>query len=159
MMYLTDRTKIAAAINFGEFPVLSINIENRPFEGSNYAKGCRVRVAWDNPEYKGMTTHGELFMEDDGRLGITGEGAMLTASFGYRDVMKMAAEANVPIIHKGQTVVVVMDIPSITTCLVRVMRVPDRIDARCQVVAYLEDPDNELEKEVAKTLRRIIHRR
>ena len=160
MMYLTDRHEIAAAMNFGKFPVLQINIENRPFEDSCYAKGCRVRVAWDHKDrrYEGMTTHGELFLDEDGKLKIGGEGTMLTARFGYSDVMKMAAEANVPVVHKGQVVVVVMDIPSTKTCLVRVMKVSERIDIHCQVVAPLEDVSDEEAAEIRKEFRRKLSR-
>ena len=38
MKYLTDRTEIGKAINFGKYPVLFINRENRPYPdvGSDY---------------------------------------------------------------------------------------------------------------------------
>lgn len=62
-------------------------------------------------------------------------------------------------VHKGQTVVVVMEVPSIPSCMVRVMRVSDRIDIHCQVVAHLDDLNAEQEAEVKNTLRRIIRRR
>ena len=158
MMYLTDRHEIAAAMNFGKYPVLTINLDNRPFEDSRYAKGCRVRVAWDHKDsrYAGMTTHGNLFLDEDGKLKIGGDGAMLKASFGYSDVMKMAAEANVPVVHKGQGVVVVMDIPSTKTCLVRMMKVSDRINIHCQTVATLEDIDDESAAEIRKMFKRMM---
>lgn len=146
MRFLTDRTEIAEAMNFGKYPVLVLNRENRPMADvvpeSDYAVGCRVKVAWDNkdPRYEGMTTHGELYIEN-GKLHISGEGACLKAGFGYSDVIKMAAEANVPIIHKGQTVVVVEDYPSKKHCTVRLMKVSDRIDIHCSRVASLEDID------------------
>lgn len=160
MMYLTDRSEIAAAMNFGLYPVLTINLENRPFEDSRYAKGCRVRVAWDHKDrrYEGMTTHGELFLDEDGKLKIGGEGAMLSASFGYHDVMKQAAEANVPVVHKGQGVVVVMDIPSTKTCMVRMMKVSDRIDIHCQVVCRLDDVSDDEAVEIRRGLKRVINR-
>ena len=145
MKYLTDRTEIAMAINFDKYPVLYLNRENRPFAKdmpeSDYAVGCRVRVAWDSKEsrYEGMTTHGNLYIED-GRLAINREGSMLTASFGYHDVIKMQAEArNAVIVHRGQEVVVVEDWPSKKTCTVRMMKVSDRIDIHCSTVAHLED--------------------
>lgn len=147
MKYLTDRTEIAKAINFGKYPVLTLNRENQPYkdlyedtEYSDYAVGCRVRVAWDrkDPRYEGMTTHGNIYIEK-GKIGISGEGACLSSSFGYTDVMKMAAEANTPIVHAGQTVVVVEEIPSKKFCTVRLMKVSDRIDIHCTTVATLND--------------------
>ena len=160
MMYMTNRQEIACAMNFGKYPVLTINLENRPFEDSNYAKGCRVRVAWDHKDrrYEGMTTHGELFLDEDGKLKISGEGSMLSASFGYHDVMKMAAEANVPVVHKGQLVVVVMEIPSTKTCVVRMMKVAPRIDIYCQVVCHLDDVSDEEAAEIRKEFQRMLNR-
>lgn len=160
MMYLTNRQEIAAAMNFGKYPVLTINIENCPYEGSRYARGCRVRVAWDHKDrrYEGMTTHGALFLDDGGKLGISGEGACLSASFGYSDVMDMAAEANVPVVHKGQAVCVVMDMPSKKTCMVRMMKVHERIDIHCQVVAYLKDIDLDGAREIRDEFRRMLSR-
>lgn len=160
MMYLTDRHEIAVAMNFGKYPVLTINLENNPFEGRRFAKGCRVRVAWDHKDrrYEGMTTHGELILDEDGKLKISGEGATLTASFGYSDVMKMAAEANVPVVHKGQGVVVVMDIPSTKTCMVRMMKVSPRIDIHSQVVCHLDDIADDEAAEIRKEFKRFLNR-
>ena len=147
MKYLTDRTEIAKAINFGKYPVLTLNRENQPYkdlyedtEYSDYAVGCRVRVAWDSkdPRYKGMTTHGKIYIEK-GKIRISGEGACLSSIFGYTDVMEMAAEANTPIVHAGQTVVVVEEFPSKKCCTVRLMKVSDRIDIHCTTVATLND--------------------
>ena len=159
MMYLTNRQEIATAMNFGQYPVLTINLENRPYEDSDYARGCRVRVAWDHSErrYAGMTTHGVLYIEN-GRLEISGEGAMLSASFGYRDVMEMAAEANVPVVHKGQVVVVVMELPSKETCMVRVMKVSPRINIHCQTVCHLEDLNAEEAAEIRQNFQRVLNR-
>lgn len=150
MKYLTNRHEIAEAINFGKYPVLTLDRENRPYKkerpDSDYAIGCRVRVAWDhaNPRYAGMTTHGALYIEG-GKLKISGEGACLSASFGYSDVIEMAAEANVPIVHAGQKVVVVENWPSVKTCTVRIMKVSDRVDTQCMVAASLEDIEEDAE--------------
>lgn len=144
MKYLTNRTEIAEAINFGKYPVLTLNRENRPFADvkpdSDYATGCRVRVAWDRkePRYAGMATHGNIYIEN-GKIRISGEGACLTNRFGYLDVMEMVSEANAPVVHAGQTVVVVEDYPSKQSCTVRMMKVSDRIDIHCMTVATLED--------------------
>lgn len=140
MKYLTERTEIAKAMNFGKYPVLTLNREDRPFLGSDFCRGGRVRVAWDsdNPRYEGMTTRGSLYCEN-GKLCISGEGACLKDGFGYSDVIKMMTEANTPIVHKGQTVVVVEDWPSQKVCKVRMMKVSDRIDKFCSTVAELED--------------------
>jgi len=141
MIYLTDRHEIAKAINFGKHPVLYLNRENhKGFTNTDYAVGCRVRVAWDHkdPRYAGMTTHGNLYIEN-GRLAISSEGGCLHADFGYRDVIEMQEEARAVVVHKSQTVVVVEDWPSKKVCTVRMMKVSDWIDPHCMTVARLED--------------------
>ena len=144
MRYLTDKKEIAAALNFGKYPVLTINRENNPYAvnrpDSDYAIGCRVRVAWDkaDPKYAGMTTHGHLYYEN-GRLAISKDASIMTNSFGYEDVMEMVAEANTPVVHKGQEVVVVEEWASKRECAVRIMKVSNKIDTLCQTVATLQD--------------------
>lgn len=142
MEFIVDRKEIAQTLNFGKYPVLSIDRDNKRFEGNDYARGCRVKVAWDHKDtrYAGMTTHGELYY-DDGKYAISGECTVLTASFGYSDVMEMVREANAVTVHAGQTVVVVENWSTRKSCRVRMMKVSDRIDIHCVTVAQLEDID------------------
>ena len=92
-MYITDRKEIGKAINFGKYPVLFINRENRPYPeyGGDYSIGCKVRVAYDNG-MEGMTTRGNIFFSNEnGRdsLAISSRGSMLKAGFGRSDVLDM----------------------------------------------------------------------
>lgn len=142
-MYLTDRQDIGKAINFGKYPVLFINRENRPYPefGGDYSVGCKVRVAYSIwPD--GITTRGNLFFSDEdgkSKLAISSRGSMLKAGFGRSDVMEMVEWAQAPVVRKGQTVVVVEDWPSEKRCTVRLMKVPNQIDVHCQTVAVLQD--------------------
>ena len=142
-MYVTYRKEIGKAINFGKYPVLFINRENRPYPeyGGDYSIGCKVRVAYDNG-MEGMTTRGNIFFSNEnGRdsLAISSRGSMLKASFVRSDVLDMVEWAQAPVVHKGQTVVVVEDWPSENKCSVRLMKLPDRVDVHCQTVAVLQD--------------------
>ena len=141
MRYLTDRQEIAEAMNFGKYPVLTLNRENRPFEDNDFSEGCGVRLAWDRKDsrYEGMTSSGNLYRDENGKMGISGGGAHLKESFGYMDVMEMADRANWPVIHRGQEVVVVEEWPSKRECTVRLMKVSDRIDIHCVTMAVLEE--------------------
>lgn len=146
MKYLTDRHEIAKAMNFGKHPVLYINMENRPFAelnpDSDYAVGCRVRVHWDSnkPGYQDMYSNGQIY-HSGGEIKIGSEGACLKADFCREDVIAMYHLANIPMIHKGDTVVVVEDYPGKKMCKVRVMKMPDRFDRFCQTMCALEDID------------------
>ena len=142
-MYITDRKEIGKAINFGKYPVLFINRENRPYPEyvGDYSIGCKVRVAYDRGP-SGLTTRGNLFFSNEnGRdeLAISSRGSMLKAGFGRSDVLNAVEWAQAPVVRKGQTVGVVEDWPSEGKCSVRLMKVPDRIDVHCQTVAVLQD--------------------
>ena len=142
-MYVTDRKEIGKAINFGKYPVLFINRENRPYPEyvGDYSIGCKVRVAYDRGP-SGLTTRGNLFFSNEnGRdeLAISSRGSMLKAGFGRSDVLNAVEWAQSPVVQKGQTVVVVEDWPSEGRCTVRLMRVPDQIDVNCITVAVLQD--------------------
>lgn len=146
MKILTERKEIAKAINFGKYPVLVLDMDNhKGYEKYNpdtkFCEGQRVRVAWDRSDYEGMTSNGSIMMGDDGTIYISGRCAILQADFGYSDVMEDATWANAPVIHKGQRVVVIMDWSKEKRCMVRMMKVSDRIDIHCQRVATLEDID------------------
>lgn len=141
-MMLTEKREIAEAMNFGKYPVLVLDRENhRGFENTLYCEGQKVRVAWDHsdPRYAGMTTRGHIYMDENGQLAISGRGAILTDSWGYYDVMEDAEWANAPVVHKGQTVIVIHNWPSKKACMVEKLKVSDRIDRFCSTVATLKD--------------------
>ena len=144
MRFLTDRHEIAAAINFDKYPVIKINRENRPFEGSAYSTGDNVRVAWDRADYPGLTTRGRIYYDpDDEKYHISGDCTCLHNDFGRSDVIEMYEWANSALVHKGQVVIVIADYPSRGACYVMPMRVSDHIDIHCSRVATLEPVEND----------------
>ena len=64
-------------------------------------------------------------------VGFTNRGAVNTT-------LKMLEEANAPIVHKNQLVVLIEDFPSESKCYVNVMKVSKYIDIHCSTVARLE---------------------
>lgn len=140
MKYLTERTEIAKAMNFGKYPVLYIDMDDKKYKESDYCVGCNVRVHWDDkdPRYKDMYSTGHLYY-CDGKFAISGDATCLSADFGRRDVVQMYLKANTPMIHKGDTVVMVMDFSKSRMCKVALMKMPDRINKFCQTLAVLEE--------------------
>lgn len=146
MKFITDRHEIGKVLNFGKYPVLTINLENKPAASyapdSDYAVGCKVRVAWDHndPRYEGMTENCTLFIED-GRYDLSGRWGCLHESFGRQDILEDAEWAMTQVVHKGQEVVLIEDWPSKGQCRVRMMKVSEHIDIHCQTVAQLIDAE------------------
>lgn len=144
--YITKRTEIAKAINFGKYPVLRLDVTNKLGYDENdehgFCEGDKVRVAFQTKNYGELYTHGNIYRED-GKIAISGNATCISSSFGYHDVIEMAEWANTPLIHAGQEVVVVLYNPEIKACIVQLMKVSDRIDPHCMTVAVLEEIDEE----------------
>lgn len=136
MRLLKEREEIGRAMNFGKYPVLHINMENNKGYGEGYAEGDLVKVNFEAPRFEGLTTRGNIICED-GKFRITNNSVCLKASFGYSDVMEDMMWANAPLVNKSQEVVVIMDWPSKKGCTVAIMKVSDRIDTNCMIVAEL----------------------
>ncbi len=144
---LMERTEIAKALNFCKYPVLSIDLENQPYRNDiaaagrkdTYVKGCKCRVAWDHksPQYAGMTIKCELVIEN-GEYKLTSWGCMLKADYTLNDFLENVKAANTPLVHKGETVAVAHYSQVSGIKFIRLMRVSERIDTNCQVVATLK---------------------
>ncbi len=104
---IMNRTEIAKAINFGEYPVLTIDLADRDEYG---LVGCKVRI--DNGYFKS----GERYFvnatlrvySDEKYLTLSGENVYLKASYGYSDVKRMLEWANAPVIKPDQEVLIVI---------------------------------------------------
>lgn len=136
--YLTERTEVAEAINFGKYPVLYIDFDSKFNRSSNgYYKGCDVRVKYDRSDGT-LRTEGNLEMEN-GKYSISNNAICLHASFGRSDIIEDYKWSRAVTVSKGQTVVLIEDWSEAKRCKVRMMKVSDRINTSCMTVAYLED--------------------
>jgi len=104
---ITDRTAVAKAINFGDYPVLTIDLAERDEYG---LVGCKVRI--DNGTFR---TGEKYFVRatvraysDEKYLTTTGGSVCLKASYGYSDVKEMLEWTKAPIIKANQEVAVVI---------------------------------------------------
>lgn len=137
---LLEKEKMAQAMNFGKYPVLSVDLDNKLNEDDDYAIGCECRVAWDRDDgrYNGMTTKCTLKIVD-GKYFLNNPGTIIKACHGVDDFVEDIRRANLPLVHKGQTVAVAHYSKELDIKFVRVMKVSDRIDILRETVATLED--------------------
>lgn len=110
MKILTERTEIAKAMNFGKYPVLSIDLVNKIVLGGKVVgyRGCKVNVPW---EYQGKKYKCACQLDywlDSDELSITSGGCCLHSSFGYSDIVEMVENANLPTLDKKQEFVLVI---------------------------------------------------
>lgn len=144
MKFLTDRQEIAKAMNFGKYPVLYIDRDNKKYDSpehpSDFCIGSKCRLDWEHkdPRYADMTARCELYYSN-GRYHLSQGAGCLHADFGRHDVLEMVEWARVPLVRCGQTVIVVEDFTKQKLCKVRVMKIADRKDLNCSTVTSLED--------------------
>ena len=107
MKRLNKRTEIGKALNFGEYPVLKIDLNDRDEYG---LKGCKVRVDC------GTFSTGERYLEqaelrvfrDEKKFRVKAYGGCLSASYCYSDLVKDLEYASAPIIAPDQDIVIVI---------------------------------------------------
>lgn len=142
MKFLTDRHDIAKAINFKQYPVIRINLEDKDEYGIKGTKVCidNGKFRDGSPYYLHATIRS--YYGESG-LHITQGGACLHASFGYSDIKEMLEWANAPIIKPDQDILVVMDMPSIRMANCVILHTSDRIDPHCSTPLRIVDSEND----------------
>ena len=144
MKYLTDRSQIAVAMNFGKYPVLYIDLDNKiydtPEHPSDFCVGSKCKLDWEHKDraYEGMSARCTLCYSE-GRYTLNQEGCCLHNCFGRSDVLEMVEWACVPMLRCGQTVIVVEDYTKQKMCKVRVMKVAEHKNIHCSTVTELVD--------------------
>lgn len=105
MKLLKDRHELAKAMNFGKYPVLTIDMADADDYG---LKGCKVRIdAGKFPDGEPFIIGAEIRVYADAcKLTTSSRGCCLSASFGYHDYKEMCDYATAPIIKADQDVVV-----------------------------------------------------
>ena len=159
MKFLSDRREIALAMNFGKYPVITMDIQKpkRGWDAGVY-EGCKVRVDCGTfgdgmPFYKECSPMIFVDNYNEGiedtienrvfsKIELTCPGACLSNSFGASDVLEMAETANAPLLKSGQEVVVVYkaERDGELVVMVKMMKV-GRVSRHCSTVATLEDID------------------
>ena len=107
MKRLTKRTEIAKAMNFGEYPVLRIDLSDRDSYG---LKGCKVRVdagTFSTGERNLVNASLRVF-KDEKAFKVTAGSCFLSADLSYSDFMEDLEYANAPIITADQDIVIVI---------------------------------------------------
>ena len=139
--YLTKRTEVAEAINFGRTPVLRIDLETPKAGWDDNFIGDRVLVSVNGSGNREDCIRCQLhkFGDEPNRYTLMPENMFITNSFGYADAAEMVAWAQAPTIKAGETVIVFEDYPKARECKVHVMRVSDNVGKHVYPTCYLEE--------------------
>ena len=100
MRRLTERTEIAKAINFNEYPVVKIDLADVDDYG---VKGTKVRIDIGKAYHLNAVIRA---YSDEKVLTTQQYGTMLTKDVSYNDYMEMVEYATAPIIKPDQEIVI-----------------------------------------------------
>ena len=109
MKEIRSREEYAKAVNFGKYPVLMIDMNQKGFMGEIFTGG-KVRVDF------GHFRDGERYLDDgefkyykkENKFYVASYGVMLTKELSYEDAIEDAEYGNSPIIDEGDEVVIVV---------------------------------------------------
>ena len=137
MKYVTDRTEVAEFFN--SKPVIRIDME-KPAQGyETIFHGEKVKVMTPSTYHPDLWVVGTMtYYKDEDKFCVTSTGAMLSASFGYDDVMERYTWNHAPIVSKDMEVGILEDFPSKKQCRIRVMKVVN-VSSQCFTVCNFVD--------------------
>ena len=144
MKYLTKREEVALAMNFGKYPVIHINRETPKDGYKDFYVGDLVKVMTPSPRYPDSYATGDLYFSE-GKYGVLTDCVGLHRRFGYHDVMEMLKVAQAPVLHAGETVVVIEDFPNRGICTCHMMKVSDRVNPHVYPCCTLEEIEEKSE--------------
>jgi len=134
MKIISDSKEIAQALNFGKYPVLMINMDNK--EGSNVVIIHKSKTHGDM-RYR-CTLETGFQKENDNKLYISTNCSMIKSSYNWNDHLECAEYANAPVIEANQEIAVYMYSEKAKIGVVRLVK-SGKIDVMCQVATMLED--------------------
>ena len=158
MDFIASRQDVAKALNFGEYPVVIMDIskpkqgwDEGVYEGSrvkvdlqkNYSDGtpmftnCRAMIFVDNC-HEGIPDTVENRLKS--KIWLQSDGAFLSSSFTAWDVIESAEKAQAPVVKAGQKVVVVykwMEQGNLRAAVS--IRKVSKTSPHCSTTAYLEE--------------------
>lgn len=138
MKILSNKTEIAAAINFGQYPVIRIDMSQTDSYG---VIGAPVRIdngTFSTGEPYFVRCHLRIF-KDENNLVFNAGGVALKAAISYKDYERMLKYANAPIIKPDQDIMVCMvDSKRRLVCAPVILRTGKRVDPYCVTPLDLE---------------------
>ena len=141
MRTLKNRSEIARAINFKEYPTVVIDVSKTDEYGITGA-----RVCIDNGKYRDGSPY---FIDavirafnDTHKLEFQAFGCAISNSFGYYDMIRMLNYANVPIIKANQEILVCMyDSSKRLEFFPVILKTGSTVRPHCQAPLDLEEYD------------------
>ena len=109
MKTIVSREEFAKAVNFGEHPVVTIDLNQEAFMDTIY-HGCKVKVDFGHHRTgERFLVRGEmLYNIKENKFEVAQYGICISARFCYEDAMRHVEYAQAPIIKDGDEVVIVL---------------------------------------------------
>lgn len=153
MKVLRERTEIANAMNFNKYPVVAIDLAKYTNEYGITGVPCRIKhmPKWTHSEetlYHDITFN---IYKDKSSVGFCSGGFGLYSSFSSSDVIKMANNANTPIVDKDMEIVISIFNSETNMVLTPIIvKTGGFVDINCTTVLSLTEEDTDFLYNVCK---------
>ena len=109
MRLIKSREEYAKAVNFGKYPVLMIDMNQKGFMDEIFDGGkVRVDFGYFNDGERYLDGGEFKYYKKENKFYVASYGCMITKDFTYEDAMEDAEYGNSPIIDEGDEVVIVI---------------------------------------------------
>jgi hypothetical protein len=143
MKLLLTREEIIKALNFGKYPVFTLNFDNAN-KFSNYAWGSQCRLYTDDTNTNNIVC--QLYNKDkDYYLRMVSNSYSM--KFSLDEFLRLSYRSNLPFIRKGDIVAVAIHSSKLKFKSVRLMKVDSNINLTDKFVCKLIDVNEEDLKE------------
>ena len=141
MFFLFKREEFAETVNFGKYPVISLDVADKSkqsiFDGEVVGfDNIDVRI----PTTKGYTINGEMRWYIDSKKITFGSSCVcLSSSFSYQDAMEDVRYANAPMVDKNEEFVLILHNSQSQKVMALILKIDDYKDINCQTVLQVNE--------------------
>jgi hypothetical protein len=138
MKFITERKEIAAAVNFGKYPVVYVEDVDKTKTEYGWNLG-KVKIKHE----RGYYIHADLYLFEDNKLAVVSYGSCLSERFAWSDVAEMAKNANAPELKPNDKFVLVVGMKNVKNSgFVMLIETGDAQFGTMNPVKIINDDDN-----------------
>lgn len=140
MKYLTGRTEIAKALNFGKYPVIKLDVADKKYQVELAGEMCGYHNIKVRIPYKDLLLNCTMsWFNDENEITFGSCGTCISSSFGYSDIMEDAEYANAPIIDKDTEFVLIVHNSQTQKACVILLKTSDYKNVNCQTALKVDE--------------------
>lgn len=140
MKYLTERTEIAKALNFGKYPVIKLDVTDEKYQVELAGEMCGYHNIKVRIPHKDLLLNCQMrWFGDKKKITFGNDCTCISSRFSYDDLMEEVEYANAPIIDKDTEFVLVVYNSKTEKACVILLKTNDSKDINCQTILSVDE--------------------